>query len=213
MYLFLGVSASVSSHTVLAAVLLLIVQAILNCYRTGSCCLAMVSMQVAAWLKHRVSGQGWDCCCQAGRSSRNRQLTCCNLNAQLWSDSEAHLDKIARTHIFLQAYLLPSVEMDIQVSKHAQKQAEEAELLLSVCDGSKLGAFKKSWTNSSLCNWLPCWSSSLEIHGCCQSYLCFANCFDRKAWSRRKEKGNQKPEDTSSAASKSLQLAITARPF
>lgn len=82
MYLFLGVSASVSSHTVLAAVLLLVVQAILNCYRTGSCCLAMVSMQVAAWLKHRVSGQGWDCCCQAGRSSRTDTLP-----AAIWMHS------------------------------------------------------------------------------------------------------------------------------
>lgn len=69
------------------------------------CCLAVVSMQFAACFKHRVWGQGWDCCCQAGRSSRNRLLMCCSLNSfdQLWSASETQLDNVAGTHILLQA--------------------------------------------------------------------------------------------------------------
>lgn len=120
-YLFLGISACVCSHAVILVVLLLVIQAIPKCCRTGSCCLAVVPMQFAACLKHRVSGQGWDCCCQAGRSSRSRLLICCCLNAQLWSPSGAHPDKVAGTHVFLQAYLLLPAEMGTWVSKHAQR--------------------------------------------------------------------------------------------
>lgn len=71
----------------------------------------------------------------------------------------------------------------------------------------------QSWV-SSMHHWqvlhcvLHCWSSSAETPTAAR-VTCFASWFDWKAWPRREEKrGNRKPEDTNSAAPKSLQLAI-----
>lgn len=141
---------------------------------------------------------------------QGQTLSCCTLEAQLWPASEARGDVPGRgavTHIFLQAYLLPPVEVDIQM--HTEPGA-----------GGRVTALGLWWVKPGcFCYIIGNWFTLLKFISwdsyCCQSYLCFASWFDWKAWQRReKERGEIRSQRAQIfVGRKSLQLAIIIRLF